>query len=111
MISVMLHLIFFLQIMCVTAALNYPTIGNLTFVDNEFYKIFDANAQIEILYEGLEWGEGAVWIDSEKAVAFTDEKSELIFWWEIEKEKLSFFEQYKYNKPNGILYYFLEFEV
>ena len=58
--------------------------------DDRFYSFIEGDSQVEILADELEWAEGPVWVDSLKALLFSDVAANKIYRWD-ESEGLRVF--------------------
>lgn len=60
---------------------NYPTIGSIEVLKPELNKVIKADAKIEVLAEGFKWTEGALWVDKEDMLLFSDIPNNKIHKW------------------------------
>ncbi len=74
---------------------EYKTIGTIERIDASLDAIISQNAKAEIIAEGFEWSEGPLWIETEKALLFSDVPLNTIYKWTEEKGKEI------YLKPSG----------
>ena len=51
---------------------NYPTIGKVVRLDPAMDDLVPKDAKIEVVADGFEWSEGAVWNRADKSVLFSD---------------------------------------
>jgi gluconolactonase len=63
------------------------TIGTIERADPALDSIISPDARIEIVAEGFDWSEGPLWLESQKAVIFSDIPQNTIFKWTEEKGK------------------------
>ncbi|WP_149915254.1 SMP-30/gluconolactonase/LRE family protein [Sphingobacterium cavernae] len=53
----------------------------LEVLDEKVKNIVNANAQVEVLIEGLRWTEGPLWVESEKMLLFSEIPSNTVYKW------------------------------
>lgn len=68
-----------------TMTKKYQTIGTIEQLDPSLASLTAANTPIEIIAEGHKWTEGPLWLESEKALLFSDIPPNKIFKWTEEK--------------------------
>ncbi len=57
------------------------SVGSIERIDAAFDDIVDPDANFEVLADGYDWAEGPVWIESEKALLFSDVPMNIIYKW------------------------------
>lgn len=70
-------------------------IGTFEKFDPSFDSIVNAEAKAEIIADGFEWSEGALWIEKDKMLLFSDVPMNTVYKWTAEKGKEV------YLKPSG----------
>jgi len=80
-----------------------PTTGTIEKVDDSFDMLFDKDATIEIIAQGLDWSEGPLWVESQKMLLFSDVPRDTIFKWTAKKGKEVYLTPsgYTENTPRG----------
>jgi gluconolactonase len=66
---------------------SYKTIGNVERYDKELDKIVSQDAKAEIIAEGFDWSEGALWVEKYKMLLFSDVPTNRIYKWTEAKGK------------------------
>lgn len=74
---------------------QHKTIGVVERYDNALDKIVSKDAKAEIIAEGFQWSEGALWIEKYKMLLFSDVPANTIYKWTEAKGKEI------YLKPSG----------
>lgn len=90
--------IFFLSLFISTYCMSqttYKTIGSVEKFDDALDKIVSKNAKAEIIAEGFDWSEGALWVEQYKMLLFSDVPQNTIYKWTEAKGKEV------YLKPSG----------
>jgi len=59
----------------------YPTIGSIEVLEPELNKLIRADAKVEILADGFKWTEGALWVERENMLLFSDIPDNKIYKW------------------------------
>src|SRR6476661_5453258 len=77
------------------AQTQYKTIGVVERYDKALDKIVSQNAKAEIIAEGFDWSEGALWVEKYKMLLFSDVPTNTIYKWTDAKGKEI------YLKPSG----------
>ena len=72
---------------CCMSQTNYKTIGSVEKFDDAIDKIVSKNAKAEIIAEGFDWSEGALWIEQYKMLLFSDVPQNTIYKWTEAKGK------------------------
>jgi gluconolactonase len=88
-------ILFILSIMNYTAQSQYKTVGTVERYDNALDKIVSKDAKAEIIAEGFDWSEGALWVEKYKMLLFSDVPQNTIYKWTEAKGKEV------YLKPSG----------
>ncbi|HET7178604.1 MAG TPA: SMP-30/gluconolactonase/LRE family protein [Chryseosolibacter sp.] len=57
------------------------SVGSIERIDAAFDDIVDPDASFEVLADGYDWAEGPLWIESEKALLFSDVPMNIIYKW------------------------------
>lgn len=91
----LLAALFILTTINCMAQSNYKTIGVLERYDKTLDKIVSKDAKAEIIAEGFDWSEGALWIEKYKMLLFSDVPQNIIYKWTEAKGKEI------YLKPSG----------
>eukprot|EP01136_Pigoraptor_vietnamica_P024525 Opistho-1_new@77668 len=60
---------------------EYPTVGEIEKLDPSLDSILSPNAKAEIIAEGLDWSEGALWIEEQQLLLFSDVPQNTIYQW------------------------------
>ena len=87
-------LIVFTAVQCM-AQPTYKTVGTVERYDKDLDKIVSEDAKAEIIAEGFDWSEGALWIEKNKMLLFSDVPTNSIYKWTEAKGKEL------YLKPSG----------
>ncbi len=66
---------------------HLKTIGSVERIDPALDEIISTGAKPEIIADGLDWGEGPVWVESKKMLLFSDVPRDTVFKWTEEKGK------------------------
>lgn len=74
---------------------QYKTIGVVERYDSALDKIVSKDAKVEIIAEGFDWSEGALWVEKYKMLLFSDVPQNTIYKWTEAKGKEV------YLKPSG----------
>ncbi|WP_118195811.1 SMP-30/gluconolactonase/LRE family protein [Albibacterium indicum] len=61
--------------------ISYPTIGSIEVLKPELNKLIKPNTKIEVLAEGFKWTEGALWVERENMLLFSDIPDNKIYKW------------------------------
>jgi gluconolactonase len=69
------------------AQTSYPTTGKVERYDSAINKIVSLNAKAEIIAEGFDWSEGALWVEKHKMLLFSDVPKNIIYKWTAAKGK------------------------
>jgi len=64
---------------------TYKTIGTIERLDSSINKIISRDAKAEIIAEGFDWSEGALWVEKSKMLLFSDIPKNSIYKWTEEK--------------------------
>ncbi|MCB0775238.1 MAG: SMP-30/gluconolactonase/LRE family protein, partial [Chitinophagaceae bacterium] len=73
----------------------YKTTGTFERFDPSLDLILDTNVKAEIIAEGFEWSEGALWVEKENMLLFSDVPMNTIYKWTESNGKET------YLKPSG----------
>lgn len=90
--------IFIISLLITTSCMaqtSYKTTGVVERYDNALDKIVSNDAGAEIIAEGFDWSEGALWIEKYKMLLFSDVPTNTIYKWTAAKGKEI------YLKPSG----------
>lgn len=79
--------LFIFCIMVNVAQSQYKTVGIVERYDNALDKIVSPNAKAEIIAEGFDWSEGALWVEKYKMLLFSDVPTNTIYKWTEAKGK------------------------
>ena len=60
---------------------KYPAVGSIVGLDPQFARIVSPTARIEQLAEGMQWGEGPVWIRNGGYLVFSDVPRDTVYKW------------------------------
>ena len=60
---------------------KYPTVGSIVVLDPQLKQILSPAARIEQLAEGMQWGEGPVWIRQGGYLLFSDVPRDTVYKW------------------------------
>ncbi len=74
---------------------KYTTIGTFERYDSSLDLLISKEAKAEIIAEGFEWSEGAVWVENQQMLLFSDVPMNTVYKWTEEKGKEI------YLKPSG----------
>jgi len=74
---------------------NYQTTGSIERLDAAINSLIPEDSEIEIMASGFDWSEGPLWLESQKALIFSDVPANKIYRWS-EKDGLSV-----YLEPSG----------
>lgn len=66
---------------------KYPTVGTVERLDPALDALVSSSAKAEIIAEGFEWSEGALWIDKDSMLLFSDVPENTIYKWTDAKGK------------------------
>jgi gluconolactonase len=91
----LLFLVPILSTIVCTAQTVFKTVGTVERYDQELDKIVSKDAKAEIIAEGFDWSEGALWVEKYKMLLFSDVPTNTIFKWTEGKGKEV------YLKPSG----------
>jgi gluconolactonase len=64
---------------------NTKSVGSIDRLDPELDNVVSTEAKIEVIAEGFEWSEGALWIDAHNMLLFSDVPRNTIYKWTEEK--------------------------
>jgi gluconolactonase len=79
--------LFIFSIMVNVAQSQYKAVGIVERYDNALDKIVSPNAKAEIIAEGFDWSEGALWVEKYKMLLFSDVPTNTIYKWTEAKGK------------------------
>lgn len=65
----------------------YRSIGTVRRYDSAVNRILSPDARAEIIAEGMDWSEGALWVEAKKMLLFSDVPANLIYKWTAAKGK------------------------
>lgn len=71
----------------VCAQESKPVVGTIEFVSDELSKLIEKDAKIETVAEGFQFTEGALWIEKEHMLLFSDVPANTIYKWTEAKGK------------------------
>jgi len=91
----LLSILFVLSILHSMAQNKYKTIGIVERYDSSLDTIVSKDAKAEIIAEGFDWSEGALWIEKYKMLLFSDVPTNTVYKWTEAKGKEI------YLKPSG----------
>lgn len=74
-------LIIFLFIVANSSIAQYKTIGQIERYDSAITKIISWDARPEIIAEGFDWSEGALWVEQYKMLLWSDVPQNLVYKW------------------------------
>lgn len=80
---------------CCMSQTNYKPIGTVERYDKDLDNIVSKGAKAEIIAEGFDWSEGALWVEQYKMLLFSDVPQNTIYKWTEAKGKEV------YLKPSG----------
>jgi gluconolactonase len=69
------------------AASNYKMVGSVERIDSAIADIISPNAQPEIIADGFDWSEGALWVEKDKMLLFSDVPKNTVYKWTEGKGK------------------------
>lgn len=61
--------------------ITYPNIGSIEILSPELNKLIKPDAKVEVLAEGFKWTEGALWVEKETMLLFSDIPDNKIYKW------------------------------
>ena len=82
--------ILFIIASCFNTSKEYPEVGKIEVLDPAMNKLFNPNAKVQILGEGMKWAEGPVWVKKGNYLLCSDPSQNNIYKWN-EKEGLTQF--------------------
>jgi gluconolactonase len=74
-------ILFISSFMTATAQTQYKSIGVVERYDKALDKIVSKNAKAEIIADGFDWSEGALWVEKYKMLLFSDVPQNIIYKW------------------------------
>jgi gluconolactonase len=90
--------LFILSLLITSSAMaqtTYKTIGTVERYDSAINKLISKDAKAEIIAEGFDWSEGALWVEKHRMLLFSDVPQNTIYKWTESKGKEI------YLKPSG----------